>query len=182
MRIIGGKWKGRNLSSFSADHIRPTTDRVKESLFNIWQNEIEGARCLDLFCGTGSLGLEALSRGASLVTFVDQSKKSLEILRKNLNLLNVSDEVKVIQKEALSFLKATEVEAFDLVFIDPPFTEKMADEVMTQVSSSKIFKNSTLISIESARREKLEKQYGSLIQYNQREYGDKFLSFFKFSE
>ena len=83
MRIISGKFKGRSLISFKASHIRPTTDRVKESLFNKIQGETEGARVLDLFAGTGSLGLEALSRGAAFVHFVDDSPVSLKILKQN---------------------------------------------------------------------------------------------------
>src|SRR5690606_5573787 len=89
LRIISGRYKGRSLVSFKAPHIRPTTDRVKESLFNKIQSRVDGSRVLDLFSGTGSLGLEAISRGASLVEFVDDSASSLNILKKNLKLLSI---------------------------------------------------------------------------------------------
>ena len=84
MRIISGKFKGRNLVSFKADHIRPTMDRVKETLFNKWMHEVDDSLFLDLFSGTGSLGLEALSRGARHVTFVEKSNKSIQIIKENL--------------------------------------------------------------------------------------------------
>ena len=84
MRIIGGKYKGLYLTNFKADHIRPTTDRVKESMFNILQAQIEDARVLDLFSGTGNLGIEAISRGARHVTFVEKNKKSIQILKENI--------------------------------------------------------------------------------------------------
>lgn len=178
MRIIAGKYKGHHLVSFQADNIRPTTDRVKESLFNIIQNEIEGAKVLDLFSGTGSLGLEALSRGAAEVIFVEKSKKSIEILKKNLEKLKIKDGYRIIQKDVLSFLKSNP-DAFDLIFADPPFTQEMAHDVMLAASGSQSFKDTTIMTIESGRREKIQEDYPDLIRYDVREFGDKYLSFFR---
>ena len=90
MRIISGKYKGRNLVSFKADHIRPTMDRIKETIFNKWMMYVDGAKVLDLFAGTGNLGIEALSRGATHVTFVEKSNKSMNIVKENLELLKIS--------------------------------------------------------------------------------------------
>lgn len=182
MRIISGKYGGQHLVSFKADHIRPTTDRVKESLFNIIQNELEHARVLDLFCGTGNLGLEALSRGASEVLFVDLHPKSLSILKQNIEKLRVDEPHRILRKDVFGFLGAYKEDPFDLVFIDPPFTEAIAHDVMVKVSGSAIFKAGTLIAIESGRREKIEDDYGSLYRYNHREFGDKYLSLFKMRE
>lgn len=179
MRIISGKYKGHQLASFQAGHIRPTTDRVKESMFNILMNDIEGARVLDLFSGTGSLGLEALSRGAREVTFVEKNKSSIDILRKNLAKLKVTEPYQIIQKDVLSFLKSFKGDPFDIIFADPPFTEEMAHDVMLGASQSQIFQPSTIMLIESGRREKIEDDYETLIRYDVREFGDKFLSFFK---
>lgn len=181
MRIIAGKYKGHALVSFKAAHIRPTTDRVKESLFNIWRDEVEGARVLDLFCGTGNLGLEALSRGAESVTFVDAHPKSIQILRQNLDKLRVEEDHLVITSDVYKFLKK-EQEPFDLILIDPPFTEEMADEVMQALSESSIFRVGTRIAIESGRREKIGDVYGRLYRYDGREFGDKFLSLFQVRE
>lgn len=179
MRIISGKYKGLHLASFQADHIRPTTDRVKESQFNILSQDIENARVLDLFSGTGNLGLEAISRGAREVVFVDKNRKSIIILEKNIEKLKISEPYQVIQKDVLSFLRNYSGEPFDVIFCDPPFTEEMAHDVMTSVSQSKVFAPHTLITIESGRREKIEDCYTSLKRYDVREFGDKFLSFYR---
>jgi 16S rRNA (guanine966-N2)-methyltransferase len=178
MRIISGKYKGQLLNQFSADHIRPTTDRVKETLFNILQNDLPGARVLDLFAGTGNLGLEALSRGAEEVIFVESHPKSLEIIRKNLKKLQVSEVFQIVNKDVLRFLEGPFEREFDVIFADPPFTKQMADEVMTLACQSALFGDKTIMAIESARREKLEQRYGDIVQSDQRIFGDKILSFF----
>lgn len=179
MRIISGKFKGRTLVSFKADHIRPTMDRVKETLFNKWMGYIEDAKTLDLFAGTGNLGLEALSRGAKHVTFVEKNAKSVDIIRKNVDLLKVSrTEHVVIPKDVFSFLKSYQGDAFDIIFIDPPFTEKLADDIMTALASSQCFHQNTLIAIEAIKQEKIETAYGDLICYDKQDYGDKSLSLF----
>lgn len=183
MRIISGKYKGRVLTSFQADHIRPTTDRVKETLFNKWMHEIAEAHVLDLFSGTGSLGLEALSRGAQHVTFVEKNASSIKILKKNIELLKIEPQFyTVVQKDVLLFLKNFSGTAAELILIDPPFTEKMAHEVMSSVDSSSCFGPETLIAIESAKKERMDEQYSNLYRYDLKDYGDKILSFFKKKE
>lgn len=179
MRIISGKFKGRVLSSFQADHIRPTTDRVKETLFNKWMHDVQDASVLDLFSGTGSLGLEALSREACHVTFVEKNLSSIKILKKNLDLLKISpSQFKIYQKDVLSFLKNYSDNSVDLVLVDPPFTEKMAHEVMLMLDQSLCVGEKTLIAIESAKKERIDEQYTSLYRYDFKDYGDKILSFF----
>lgn len=179
MRIISGKFKGRTLVSFKADHIRPTMDRVKETLFNKWMGYVEDAKTLDLFAGTGNLGLEAISRGAKHVTFVEKSAKSVDIIRKNIELLKIAqNEQVVITKDVFSFLKSYQGEGFDIIFIDPPFTEKLADDVMTALASSQCFHQNTLIAIEAIKQEKIGSEYGDLICYDKQDYGDKSLSLF----
>lgn len=183
MRIISGKYKGQQLTSFSADHIRPTTDRVKESLFNILQTEIPNAKILDLFSGTGNLGIESLSRGAAHVTFVENHPKSLEIIRKNLTKLKVSEPYQIISQDVIKFISKTSIpQVFDIIFIDPPFTKQMADEVLSTLSQSPLFNDKTLIAIESAKKEKLLLEYPPLYCFDQRVFGDKILSFFKQKE
>lgn len=180
MRIISGKYKGRNLVSFKADHIRPTTDRVKESLFNKIRNEIEGARVLDLFCGTGNLGLEALSRGASHCDFVDAHGKSLKITQENIDLLKVEKiYYKTHKMDVFRFLKTYSGEPYGIIFIDPPFTEKIAHPVMEAISTSGVFNEGTVISIESQKKERMDEKYGVLKRFDFTEYGDKSLSLFQ---
>jgi 16S rRNA (guanine966-N2)-methyltransferase len=185
MRIISGKFKGRHLVSFKADHIRPTMDRVKETIFNKWMMYVGEAKVLDLFAGTGNLGIEALSRGSTHVTFVEKNFISVDIINENLKLLKIDKkEFVVYQKDVFMYLKNYQKPIdgkapFDLIFIDPPFTEKMADEVMTAVSTSEAFSEETLIVIESIKQEKIADTYGDLYCYDRLDYGDKFLSFFK---
>ena len=180
MRIIAGKYKGHHLVSFKGDHIRPTTDRVKESLFNKLMFEIEGTRVLDLFCGTGNLGLEAISRGAEFVTFVDANRKSLEITRQNIEKLKVSkDCYKIVQLDALKFLRNYTESPVHIIFCDPPFTEMMAHEVMLAADRSPAFGDATTLAIESAGKERIDTDYPNLERFDAREYGDKTLSFFR---
>jgi len=179
MRIIGGKYKGHPLVHFKASHIRPTTDRVKESLFNIWQGMLDDSVVLDLFSGTGSLGLEALSRGAKQVVFVEKNRQSIDILKRNIQQLKIKDGYAIVQKDVLTFLKAYQGEPFDLVLADPPFTEKMAHEVIEGIAASKVFHQNTLMAIESSSHEKMEDLYPPLHRSDFRKYGDKFLSLFQ---
>ena len=179
MRIISGKFKGRVLASFQEDHIRPTTDRVKESLFNKWMGYTEEARVLDLFSGTGNLGFEALSRGALHVDFVEMNPRSLAIIKKNAELLKLdSKEFKIHKQDVLQFLRRYEGSAYHLILIDPPFTEKMAHEVMEALDKSRCFDQNTLIAIESVKKERIDDAYSQLYRYDFNDYGDKVLSFF----
>jgi len=179
MRIIAGKYRGHQLVSFKADHIRPTTDRVKETLFNKLQFQLEGAVVADLFCGTGNLGIEALSRDAKFCTFVEKNPKSLTITRQNFEKLKVpSSSYKVVNMEVIAFLKSYEGEAFDIIFADPPFTEKMAHFVVEAASESKAFGRHTVMAIESQSKERMEDRYGQLVRFSKKEYGDKILSMF----
>lgn len=179
MRIISGKFKGQYLVSFKADHIRPTTDRVKETIFNMLQAEIPGAKILDLFSGTGNLGIESLSRDCAEVTFVEKNKKSIEILSKNISKLKIVDSYKVVQLDVFKFIKNYEGQGFDVIFADPPFTESIADQVVQAINDSKLFHGDTVLAIESGRREKILDDYSKLTRYDFREFGDKFLSLYR---
>lgn len=180
MRVISGKYKGHHLVSFKADHIRPTTDRVKETLFNKIQFELEGSTVLDLFSGTGSLGIEAISRGASLVHFVDDNLKSIDILKKNIEKLKIDKNLyKIIQMDAIKFIKKENQNKYNFILIDPPFTKEMADTVMNELGDSKWDLTNSLITIESIKQETLNSRYSSLVCVDQKDYGDKKLSFFR---
>lgn len=179
MRIISGKFKGRVLKSFSGPHIRPTTDRVKESLFNILQGYIEGARILDLFSGTGNLSLEAVSRGATYVESVEKHPSSIKIINENIKLLGIDREMRVLKQDVFDYLKRSTSEAFDVIFIDPPFTEVLADKVMTELGKTSLFHKETIIAIESAKKEKIGAEYGTLRAIDTRHFGDKILTLFR---
>lgn len=176
MRVIAGRFKGRRLVSFKADHIRPTTDRVKESIFNKLQGYVDGARVLDLFSGTGSLTCEAVSRGARTVDAVELSKKSISIVRENLRLLEIEDDVRVICDDAVKYLGRYQGEPYDLILADPPFTEKLAHSVLVELGKSAAVGPETLIVIEASSHERVENHYDGLERLDERDYGDKRIS------
>ena len=126
MRIVGGTWRGRALASVGkgdpAHHLRPTTDRVRESLFNMLAHRadkpLEGARILDLFAGTGALGLEALSRGGTSATFVESGRKGVALIARNIETLGAADRTALVTRDATRLTKGT---PHDLVFLDPPY-------------------------------------------------------------
>ena len=180
MRIIAGKYGGRKLVSFKASHIRPTTDRVKEAIFNKVQFEIDGARVLDLFSGTGSLSFESLSRGATEVVAVESSAQSVKIINKNKDLLGVGAELNIFHTDVFKYLEGLN-ETFDLIFIDPPFTKKIASEVLETLSRVESIESGTPVFIESSSQEKVNDGYGPLTLVKQKSYGDKKLSHYKFS-
>lgn len=134
LRIIGGRWRRRKLSFPDVPGIRPTPDRVRETLFNWLIPVIEGARCLDLFAGSGALGLEALSRGASAVVMVDQDARVIGALRAHLQLLQ-ADGARVVQAGAMDFLQG-EAMPFDIVFLDPPFKQSLIPKILPVLATS----------------------------------------------
>ncbi|MEO0710771.1 MAG: 16S rRNA (guanine(966)-N(2))-methyltransferase RsmD [Pseudomonadota bacterium] len=138
MRIIGGRWRGRRLASVgagdSAAHLRPTSDRVRESIFNLLQNggygdPVAGARVLDLFAGTGALGLEALSRGAERAVFVDDGAKARALMRENIAACQAQGASRVFRRDATRLGEAREA-AFDLVFLDPPYGKGQGERAL----------------------------------------------------
>lgn len=121
MRIIAGKYKGRQIHASKDQSIRPTTNKIKEYVFDLLGEFVENATVLDVFCGSGSLGLEAVSRGAQNVTFIDNSQTSLRVLRRNVNQIKPEEPYRIIRRDALAFLKSNK-QAFDLILADPPYT------------------------------------------------------------
>jgi 16S rRNA (guanine966-N2)-methyltransferase len=130
MRIIAGEWRGRRLNAPRGSDVRPTTDRVRESWFSILGSRIQGASVLDLFCGSGALGLEALSRGAAGAVFVDRSRKALQALERNIRELGAEDRARVVSGDALGFVKGLSPAAFDLALVDPPYDRGFAPRVV----------------------------------------------------
>ena len=146
LRIIGGQWRSRRLPFPEEDGLRPTGDRLRETLFNWLMHDIDGAICLDLFAGSGALGLEALSRGAGQVTFIEKSLSAANQITANLRTLD-SSQGKVICKDAFHFLQDCE-EQYDIIFVDPPFAKDFWEEVISLLAS-KHLKTSSLIYVES---------------------------------
>ncbi|MBR9884244.1 MAG: 16S rRNA (guanine(966)-N(2))-methyltransferase RsmD [Oceanospirillales bacterium] len=153
LRIIGGQWRSRKVSFPEIEGLRPTPDRVRETLFNWLQGVTDGARCLDLCAGSGALGLEALSRGAASVTFVDRSPQVARALQANLQLLKAQN-AEVITAAALDWLDARptdESERFDLVFMDPPFRQGLIAPLCALLESRNLLAARAMIYIECER-------------------------------
>ena len=148
MRIISGTARGRKLKEPQGMDTRPTTDKVKESLFNIIQFELEGRRVLDLYAGTGQLGLEALSRGAEHCTFVDQRREAAALVRENVKLCGFTDRARVAQEEALSFLSVCR-EKFDVVLLDPPYESCLLEKSLKLLTQFDILREHGIIVCES---------------------------------
>ena len=130
MRIIAGRWRGRRLKPLRGRDVRPTTDRVREAWMAALGADVEGARVVDLFAGSGALGLEALSRGASHVTFVDLARGALRVLRANIELLGAEAETRVVRADALRYAQRMRRDEIDLALADPPYDRGLAGRLL----------------------------------------------------
>src|SRR6201987_292602 len=155
MRVVGGRLKGRNLASPSSREIRPTADRLRESVFNILihghGNPIDGARVLDLFAGTGALGIEAVSRGAAFALFVDNGAEARALLRNNVEALALGGVTKVFRRDATNLGPAHPVEPFSLVFLVPPYGKGLAAPALNSLREGGWLTPGALVVVEEAR-------------------------------
>jgi len=149
LRIVAGKWRSRLLDIADVPGLRPTSERIRETLFNWLSMRIYGARCLDLFAGTGALGLEALSRGAAEAVFVEQSARAVRTLQGNISRLE-ADGAEVVQADAFAWLE-TAPAAFDIVFLDPPFAADSLDELCRLLEQRDVLASDALVYIEQDR-------------------------------
>ncbi len=179
MRIIGGRHRGRKLAEFGGEEIRPTADRVKESLFNILSFKIAGATVLDLFCGSGNLGLECLSRGAASAHFNDFSKESLLVLKKNIASLKVERECEITNSDYLFCLAITN-KTYDLIFIDPPYAKEYGVQALKIIAGRGLLNEGGVAVYERDRA--FTGEVAGLEMYDERRYGKTYLSFFKVTE
>ncbi|MDE7453776.1 MAG: 16S rRNA (guanine(966)-N(2))-methyltransferase RsmD [Clostridia bacterium] len=178
MRVVAGKYRGLALAEFKGEEIRPTADRVKESLFNILSPHITGAEVLDLFCGSGSLGIECLSRGAKFAHFNDISKDSIAVLKKNLAKLTGKDKYTVTTSDFKRCL-LTEGD-YDLIFIDPPYASDAGIEALKLISREDKLKYGGIAVYERDRA--FEGEIRGLEMFDERKYGKTYLSFFRSGE
>ena len=177
MRIVAGKYRGRTLLEFSGNDIRPTADRVRESLFNIIQNKTAGSVFLDLYSGTGAMGIEALSRYAKSVVFNDLSKNSLALLRKNLEKIKIDDEFEVSNQDAVRFLNTTQ-KKFDIIFIDPPYKSDKKRDSLSHCAP--VLNDDGIVIFED--ENEWQGEIEGLMVYDKRKYGRVHLTFFKKEE
>lgn len=168
MRVITGEARGRRLVSLEGEDVRPTADRVKEGMFNIIQFELEGANVLDLFAGSGQLGIEALSRGAKHCTFVDASNRSLDVVKENLKSVGFEKRAGVISGDAKMYISLSR-DKFDIILLDPPYNQKLIDAVLP-AAAEKTADNGVIV-CETAFDETLPESAGNFSIDREYKYG-----------
>lgn len=171
LRIISGKYKGKVIKEYNIVGTRPTMDRIKESVFGIIQSYLEGSICLDLFCGSGSLGIEALSNGGKACYFVDKNRKVTEMLKNNTKDI---ENVYIINKDYQSFLKNTNIK-FDIIFLDPPYDLFLINSAIKLIEENDLLNNNGLIICEYT-KENIKSGYEV---FKEKKYGDKYIKIYK---
>ncbi len=178
MRVISGKAKGATLKSVPGDTTRPITDRAKEALFNIIGQDVQDADFLDLFGGTGAVGIEALSRGAAHATFLDTSFQAIKVIKENLTSTHLYEKAEILHKDAFEYLKQTPQNGFDYIFIAPPQFKEMWKKAITLLINSPQWLNPggwIIIHIDSVENESLD--FTPYSVFDQRKYGDSLFIF-----
>ena len=182
MRIITGKAKGITLKTPSGESTRPTSERVKEAVFSMLQFDIENRCVLDLFAGSGQMGLEALSRGALEATFVDKSKDAIKLIKENLEKTKLVNSGIVFQSDYLDFIKRNSGNQYDIIIIDPPYALKMYNPALKELLNSKMIKPTTLIVCESGTDEIFNGDSALQTQFEiakQNKYGNTYITILK---
>ena len=182
MRIIGGLVKGRNLKSPKGMSTRPTSDRVREALFNILSPRVSGSYFLDLFSGTGAVAIEALSRGAERAVMVEKDRGTAGIILSNLKLCNLTEKAEVLNLDtnrAISVLAGRKV-PFDLIFIDPPYKKNFEVTTLEQVQRFDLLADNGILVVESDKNDLPPDDVGKLTAYRREKYGDTALTFYRY--
>ena len=181
MRIIAGSAKGRHLKAPAGKQTRPTSDRVREALFSILGPPPSDAWVLDLFAGSGALGLEALSRGAQRAVFVEESKIAMQTLRQNIDDLEFTRAAQAHQGEALRSLRrfAREDRSYHWIFIDPPYATDLAEQCLQEIGAAGTLASTGLVIVEHDRRSQPGEVFGTLVKTDTRRYGDTCVSFYE---
>lgn len=168
MRVITGSARGRKLEQLVGDDVRPTTDRVKEAVFSIIQFNIQGRRFLDLFAGSGQMGIEALSRGAREAVFVDNRRESVDVIKRNLKSTGLEENGRVVPMESISYLTFNR-EPFDIAFLDPPYGTGVLQSALNNIEG--VMRKGGIIVCESPYTEVLPEKLSEFVKYRDYKYG-----------
>ncbi len=182
MRIISGTYRGLRIGTMKGGTLRPTSDQLRETLFNVLGPEIEGKSFLDAYAGTGAVGIEALSRGATEVVFIEHHRPAAELIRKNLSALKIEEGFYVMTTTVLKGLERLTEEGshFDFVFLDPPYEEiREYHHVLRQLARGELLRPASLVIAEHSRHCNLEENYGALRQTRLLRHGDSQLGFYR---
>ncbi len=180
MRVTAGTLRGRLLITARGRQTRPTSSKVREAIFNIVGSAVEGARVLDLFAGSGALGIEALSRGAASAVFVDSSRASAGVISQNVKKLGLGDRASVLCTGVLPALRKLSLagDKFELVLADPPYSLNVAQATVSQTADCDLVTPGGLVVLEHGRNQEMAGRYGSLVLTAHRRYGDTHVSVF----
>lgn len=185
MRIISGAYRGRQIATLKSGKLRPTSDQLRETLFNVLGPGVEGSAFLDAYAGSGAVGLEALSRGAADVVFVEHHRPAVAMIRKNLAALGIESGFQVVTREVLTALDrlAGEGEHFDYAFLDPPYTEfREYHHALRRLGRGALVGPASIVVAEHSRHTLLEPRYGALVQVRLLRHGDSQLAFYQRAE
>ena len=180
MRIISGSRKGLRLKTPKNQNIRPTQDRIKESLFNILGIIDENSIVLDLYAGTGNIGIEFLSRGAMKCYFIDNSYEGINLIRENINISNFNEKSYIYKKDVLKSLDFFSKNGivFDYIFMDPPYRQNLPGKTLEIISKKNVLKDNGIVVVEHEKKLSLGNRILNLIKTDERDYGDKIISFY----
>lgn len=183
VRIIAGDARGARLKMVPGKHVRPTADRVKESLFSVIGPFFEGGKGLDLFAGTGSLGLEALSRGLHHMTFVDDSRASLETVKENVKLTKMVDRATLVKRDARAYVKTLANETgYAVIFLDPPYHEGFYETMLTLIGEKKLLTEEGTLVVEHPSKLEIPTEMAGLSAYRQLAYGDTAITLYEYTQ
>ena len=180
MKVISGTLKGRKIEGYNIEGTRPTMDRVKESTFAMIQDYLKDSIVLDLFAGSGNLGIEAISNGASTCYFIDNNNEVIKVLNKNIANLNIKDKSHIILsdwKKSLNDFSNNNIK-FDIIFIDPPYNYDVYEKILTKITDLNLLKQNSLVVVEHHNLN-LKEQYNNLTLYKQKKYGNKCVNIYK---
>jgi 16S rRNA (guanine966-N2)-methyltransferase len=177
VRVISGELKGRRIAGGKTTRVRPTSDRVKESIFNVLRGEVAQKRILDLFAGAGTLGIEALSRGAKSVTFVDASRQSINVLKKNLRELDLESKATILRLDGIKALSKLK-EEFDMIFADPPYLKGFTQRIIDSIAHSTRLKKKGIFILEHHKKETFLLPEEKLSVLKRKKFGDTVVTFF----
>lgn len=181
LRVIGGIYKSRKIKEVKSSKTRPTTDKNKEVLFNTLGQFFEGGRMLDLFSGSGAIGIEAISRGIDMVDFVENSNIAIKTIKENLDLLGVNQGVNIFKHDVFKYLNNTEIK-YDLIFADPPYALNKYDELIKLIHSRQLLAKGGIIVFEADKSYQFIDKYENLVKYKEKNLGNSKFAFYEMED
>ncbi len=182
MRVVSGKARGLILKTIESDSTRPTKDMVKEALFSVLSKQVPDSIFLDLFAGSGAIGIEALSRGAAKGYFGDQNQECIKIIKENVTKAKVIENAVILHGDFTDILETIKDVKFDIIYIDPPYSKGLGIKAIERISSYRLLKTEGILVYETDKVEDIPDIIGNYIRYNRKKYGRNILNFYKRKE